>query len=359
MKPYNVEIFTQDFEMVGNTNVNEFTYKEDYLSSDDNTVTVLALPGVEKQDYIRISRGQEEYAGIITEIEYGTDKSKKLQSISYKPLMELLNTDILFDVDKQGQGTMEEFICGHITEMFINNADEKQNIRGLSVTASTKTAGWGLHITPSEKGGHYNIVNLLDSVIIPAMEKYGILVKAKLDIQNRAVHMCVGKASAGIITIESDLPNIIKKSITIKQVSADVNKLILFDAQDYSRTRTYYLHTDLGYDTKDKDRIVPVVCGMQAVSHDEGGSFESAAMEAAYNKFANLSYSNLIELTMQNEDALVRPEEMEFGQVVHIISDGVSYESILTGRERGKNTKLVFGTVRLDLTKILRRQENG
>ena len=38
---------------------------------------------------------------------------------------------------------------------------------------------------------------------------------------------------------------------------------------------------------------------------------------------------------------------------------GESYRSILTGRERGKNTKLVFGTVRLDLTKILRRQENG
>ena len=26
MRPYNVEIFTQDFEMVGNTNVNEITY---------------------------------------------------------------------------------------------------------------------------------------------------------------------------------------------------------------------------------------------------------------------------------------------------------------------------------------------
>ena len=36
------------------------------------------------------------------------------------------------------------------------------------------------------------------------------------------------------ITIESDLPNIIKKSVTIKQVSADVNKLVLFDPQDYS-----------------------------------------------------------------------------------------------------------------------------
>ena len=80
MKPYNVEIFTQDFEMVGNTNVNEITYKEDYLSSDDNTVTVLALPGVEKQEYIRISRGQEEYAGIITEIEYGTTNPKSYRA---------------------------------------------------------------------------------------------------------------------------------------------------------------------------------------------------------------------------------------------------------------------------------------
>ena len=102
-------------------------------------------------------------------------------------------------------------------------------------------------------------------------------------------------------------------------------------------------------------RTVP----MQSVSHEEGSSFESAAISAAHNKFANLSYSNLIELTMMNGDALVKPEELEFGQVADIISDGESYRSILTGRERGKNTKLVFGTVRLDLTKILRRQENG
>ena len=359
MRPYNVEIFTQDFEMVGNTNVNEITYKEDYLSSDGNTVTVLAMPGVKKQDYIRISRGGEEYAGIVTEIGYGTDKSKKLQTISYKPLMELLNTDVLFDVDLQGQGSMEQFICDRIKEMFITNEDDMQNIKGLSVSAATATKDWSLHITPSDKGGHYNIVNLIDSVIIPAMEKYSILVKTKLDIQNREVQIIVGKAAAGVITIESDLPNIIKKSVTIRQVSADVNKLVIYDAEDYSNTRIYYLHPDLGYDTKDRDRITPVVCEMQAVSHEEGSSFESAAISAAHNKFANLSYSNLIELTMMNGDALVKPEEMEFGQVADIISDGESYRSILTGRERGKNTKLVFGTVRLGLTKILRRQENG
>ena len=296
---------------------------------------------------------------ITVAIGYGTDKSKKLQTISYKPLMELLNTDVLFDVDLQGQGSMEQFICDRIREMFITNEDGMQNIKGLSVTAATATKDWSLHITPSDKGGHYNIVNLIDSVIIPAMEKYSILVKTKLDIQNREVQIIVGRAAAGIITIESDLPNIIKKSVTIKQVSADVNKLVIYDSSDYEKKRVYFLHPDLGYDTKDRDRITPVVCEMQSVSHEEGNSFESAAISAAHNKFANLSYSNLIELTMMNGDALVKPEELEFGQVADIISDGESYRSILTGRERGKDTKLVFGTVRLDLTKILRRQENG
>ena len=95
------------------------------------------------------------------------------------------------------------------------------------------------------------------------------------------------------------------------------------------------------------------------MQHEEGSSFESAAIRAAHDKFSGLAYSNLIELTMANDDGLVKPERIEFGQEVDIISDGVTYRSILTGRERGKNTKLVFGTVRLDLTKILRRSGNG
>ena len=243
--------------------------------------------------------------------------------------------------------------------MFITNEDGMQNIKGLSVSAVTATKDWSLHITPSDKGGHYNIVNLIDSVIIPGMEKYSILVKTKLDIQNREVQITVGKAAAGVITIESDLPNIIKKSVTIKQVSADVNKLVLYDSADYATTRTYYLHPDLGYDTYDRDRITPVVCEMQAVQSEEGSTFDAAAIRAAHDKFSGLAYSNLIELTMANDDGLVKPERIEFGQEVDIISDGVAYRSILTGRERGKNTKLVFGTVRLDLTKILRRSGNG
>ena len=105
--------------------------------------------------------------------------------------MELLNTGILFDVNAQGQGTMEEFICDRVRETFIENPDTLQNIHGLSAAHTSATADWSLHITPAESGGHYNIVNLMDSVIVPAMQKYGILVKAALDIQNREIHLTV------------------------------------------------------------------------------------------------------------------------------------------------------------------------
>lgn len=355
MKPYNVEIFRPNFQMVGTTNVNAINYKEDYLASDENTITVLMLADVEKQDYIRISRNNEEYVGVITEIGYGTDQSKELQTITYKPLVELLNTSILFDVNDQRQGSMEEFICKHIKETFIENPDTLQNIQGLSISVVSGTKDWDLHITPSESGGHYNIVNFMDSVIVPAMQKYGILVKTSLDVQNKQITMTIGKACDGVITIEADLPNIIKKNITIKQVSADVNKLVLYNAANYEETRVYYLHTDLSYDTKDTDRIIPVVCELQALQAEEGSTFQSTAIRAARDKFSYLAFSNLIELTMCNDDALLKPEGMEFGQEVEIISDGIAYRSMLTARERGQNTKLIFGTVRLDLTKVLRR----
>lgn len=351
MKPYNVEVFTQRFEMVANSNVNEVTHKEDYLSSDENSITVFPMPGIAKEDYIRISRDGEEYAGVITEITY----SKDLQTISYKPLMELLNTDVLFDVDLQQTGTLEGFIADRITEMFIENEDQAQNITGLSVVALTQTPDWYFHITPKDSGGHYNIVNLINSVIIPAMQKYGILVKPVLDIQNRSIRIEIGRVPAGTFIIESDLPNVIDKQITIKSVSADVNKLVIYDAADYETKRVYYLHPDLSYDTRDEDRITPVNCEITSLQVEEGKSFESAAISEAYNKFANLAYSNLIEITVMKGDALIHPEEMQFGQVVKIISGGVEYSSILTGREIGQNIKLIFGTVRLDLTKILRR----
>ena len=93
---------------------------------------------------------------------------------------------------------------------------------------------------------------------------------------------------------------------------------------------------------------------MTSVAAVEGGTFASAAKEAADKQFDTDSINNLIELTVQNDDELVSPKKIAIGQMVNIITNGTSYGSILTGIERGSTTKLIFGNIRLDLTKILK-----
>ena len=74
----------------------------------------------------------------------------------------------------------------------------------------------------------------------------------------------------------------------------------------------------------------------------------------AESEFAKNNYNNYIELTVPQNDSMINPQNMSIGQVVNIIHDGVSYNSILTGKEiSGGLVKLIFGTIRLDLTKIL------
>lgn len=74
----------------------------------------------------------------------------------------------------------------------------------------------------------------------------------------------------------------------------------------------------------------------------------------AESEFAKNSYNNYIEITVLQSDSMIDPQRMNIGQIVNITHDGVSYNSILTGKEvSGGLVKLIFGTIRLELTKIL------
>lgn len=77
--------------------------------------------------------------------------------------------------------------------------------------------------------------------------------------------------------------------------------------------------------------------------------------QLATKAFAKAKYKNLIEFTVLADDELLKPKEMQEGQVVDVIHKGNIYNSILTGWKVSKGLiKLTFGTIRLELTKILR-----
>lgn len=187
------------------------------------------------------------------------------------------------------------------------------------------------------------------------MTKYQVGLYAQPDFLNKKITIQIGVKAQGTFFIEADLPNVVEKSIIINESSQDMNKLIIYDQADLVTNVIYYKHPDGTYDTSDTNRIVPVIYGITSVAVAEGETFSAVAKDAADKQFDVDSYSNLIELTVQNDDQLVMPETLTIGQIVSVASNGTAYASILTGVERSDVTKLTFGTIRLDLTKILKK----
>lgn len=449
MRPYNVEIFDQNFNLIHHTNISEMSYKCDYLSPGTNSVTIVYNADVKANTYIRIYRGNEEYFGRIVGVSYA-DERHLVMVLDYQPIEQIFGTSVIFDTDRQGTVSLESAIAELITAGWINNPDSYQNIPGLTVTTETSTINWTLNIVPSDPDIQSLVeINLYDDIMIPALSIFQILVYADVSIPDKTIHVHIKRQSDDPYYIESDLPSITAKNIVINEASTDINKLIVYNSWDLTDTRVYYLHSNGTYSETDTDRITPVVYNTRTVrvktpeqyaeslqrsyesavstisrindkedpleeedeteiqeavdllntevpgmnlrlnaygrvidwDEDEANStvhsytssyaftehcralsaqeMQERSDDQAARLFGGIKYHSLIELTMLNDDSLVLPAEMEIGQLVNIISSGVSYASILTAKSISKTTTLTFGTLRLDLTKILKARANN
>lgn len=358
MRQYSIEIFDRDFNLISHTNAVIEEYAEDYLSPVTNEVTVFNIDA-SKGDYIRIKDKNNEYFGVITSIK---TNSEKMMVISYGSFLSLFDADILFNTDLQGGDiSLEQTIANLITTQYINNNDSSMVVRGLTVTTQGATNNWGFNLKSDTENMHHCIINFYDVIIARALEKYAVMIKVVPDIQNKRISLIIGKNRNEVVKIESDLQNIVEKNIMVKETGNDVNKLVVYNTENYTTTRVYYLHPNGSYDTTNANRITPVVQEIKGTAPEREGStitrsFIKMADAEAADVFGSINYNNLIELAVLNEDSLVRPYELEIGQEADIYSKGKIYRSILTGKTVGQQTMLTFGTIRLDLTKILKRR---
>lgn len=354
MQPFNIEIFNPSFVLMQHYNTGVIEYAFDYLSPVENSILIAFDENVKKGDYIRIFNDTDNYFGYITAIQVN-ETVQGFSEIRFKPFISLFDAPILFDTTLQGsQTSLEDAIAGYIRAYWINNSDSAQNIYGLEVETISVTNNWGFHITSDQQGLSKAIINFMSSIIKRALTKYQVGLYAEPDFQAKKIVVKVGVKDYSTFYIEADLPNIIEKSIILNETTQDVNKLVIYDQADLVTNIIYYKHPDGSYDTVDVNRLIPVIFGTTSVAVIEGGTFASAAKEAADQQFDTDSFNNLIELTIQNDDQLIDPENIAIGQLVNIITNGTSYGSILTGIERSFTTKLIFGNIRLDLTKILK-----
>lgn len=354
MQPFNVEIFDQEFNLIQHYNVGAIDYKYDYLSTMENSVLIAFDENVENGNYIRLFNDTDSYFGYISAIAVN-ETAQGFSEIKFKPFISLFDASILFDTTLQGSATtLEQMIADYITAYWINNADSDQNIFGLEVETISSTSGWGFHITSDQKGLNKAIINFMTSIIRRSLTKYQVGLYAEPDFMNKKIVIKIGVKAAGTFFIEADLPNVVEKSVIVNESSQDMNKLIIYDQADLATNIIYYKHPDGSYDTSDTDRITPVIYSITSVAVAEGETFADVAQDTADKQFDVDSYSNLIEITVQNDDQLIMPETLTIGQLVNVATNGTSYGSILTGVERSDVTKLTFGTIRLDLTKILK-----
>ena len=354
MQPFNVEIFDRSFNLIQHYNVGAIDYNYDYLSTVENSILIEFNENVQKGDYIRIVNNTDSYFGYISSIAVN-EAIQGYSELRFKPFITLFDAPILFDTTLQGSATtLEQAIADIITAYWINNADTEENIYGLEVETISSTNSWGFHITSDQKGLNKAIINFMTSIIRRSLTKYQVGLYAEPDFTSKKVKISIGVKAQNVFYIEADLPNVIEKSIIVNETTEDMNKLVIYDQADLTTNTIYYKHPDGTYDTIDDNRITPVIYGITSVSVAEGDTFADVAQDAANKQFDTDTYSNLIEITVQNDDAIVMPETLTIGQTVNVISNGTSYSSILTGVERSTKTKLIFGTIRLDLTKIIK-----
>ena len=384
MKPYNIEIFNRQFELLAHTNVDDIEIEYDYLSPDDSELVVrlkgfydafssqavipdgggfraLSIPQLEglMDDvgvgaYIRMQRDDTDLFGVITSVETADDPLLTKLGIMPFPAA-IFSTQIVFDTNQQGTVALETVLANIITAGWISNADTLQNIPNLSVTTTSSTVAWGMNLKSDTEGMHHCVIDFYDVLIRRALEEYGIAIQTSVDWANDSIEITIGKV-IGTQTIEADLPNVFEKTFLINESSKNTNKLNIYNTADYTTVITYYKHTDGSYNTTNTDRIYPVVLEVTTAEASDTQTFPQAAASAAASTFGEVTYNNLIEVTCLWDDALIQPKALQIGSLVSVIHDGVSYASIMTGYKLSNNViTLIFGSIRADLTKIIRR----
>lgn len=459
MKQFNIEIFDENFNFLFNTTADKIKYKEDYLDPEKAKIIVNSDSRINSNSIIRLYRDNEDFAGIITDVKAKDDGTTE---VTFSSVESLFDKEVLIDVGMI-QGTMEQYMKVLMDELYVTNADLSQRLP-LMIEAVTATDSWSfdykIENEPDEDEEPperlVSFVNILDDLIIPAFTQYGIVLEWSFDFNQKLIKVYITKNLADTITIEPELPNVIDQTITIRKAKKRINKVNIWNSQDFERAITYFLHSDDSFDTTDSDRVVPVnyknlkvsadnnqKCITKKVSElkgdyskiksyngmdpeertqedideavtqmndindfmsfgwtfnsadsliydannivvgqeswDDGDEFEASieawaetaaaetygettalsiflekAYEKAYQTFSKNKYDNLIELEVAIDDELINPMSLKVGQVVNIVSEGVSYTSILSGREIEDTTTLIFGTIRLELTKTLK-----
>ena len=344
MRVFNIEFFTQKFKYVDSVQMEGLEYTFDYMDIAKNKIKISADKKVNKGDYIRAQANDIEICGIVTDIK----EKSEYKIIYFKSFMKYLDVDLLIPFDKTMP--VEEFLKQIIENEYVNNTDSEENITGLTVKTTSDTE-------PACGYDFMDGINNMYDIFMYAFEVYEVKVNFRINPAEKSIECSIGKATKETFTIEADLDNLFDRKIVIKETKDSANKIYIYNEEDMTQAITYYKDQDDIVSTEPVSRVLPVIVKSVTIKLGKDESFEERAMAKAMSDLTATKYENLIEIECQEDDMLIRPYSREIGQEANIIKNGIMYNTVLTGYVYSEGmVKLIFGSIRLELTKILKKR---
>ena len=353
----NVEFYDSKLNFIYNDSTETIEIDLDYLTPESTTFRIGQTNAIPVKSYARFEE-QNNYLAVVDSVKQGDGYT----DITVKPLPMLFDQSVLFDIRWQystsgsdNAKTLERTIADLIDQYWISSSDSQQNLP-LNIITTSNTTNWSFGFVGDEKEKNFCIVEFYDGILQNALIRYRVALTTELDLDNNRINVYIG-APSGTKIIETMFPEVDVIEFTIGKMEMDTNKMEIWNTDNYTEKIYYYLHNDGTYDTDgERDRITPINMEVISVAPERNGddvitkSFADVAAEQAKQKFDDIKWRNYIELDVGLEN-IFKANDLKIGQVVNIDHQGKTYETILTGKVIGNFLTLMFGTIRVDLTK--------
>lgn len=361
MSQCSVDFFNTKLKFVYHDDIDTPSIDLDYLTPESSRIEVSQTNDIPVRSLVRIE-GHDNFVGVVDDVNRGEGKT----TIQVKPFSMIFDQPVLFDCNWQHGGasakSLEQTIADLLTSNWVNSSDNEQNMP-LDIHTTSTTTDWTFGLvgdrsddeSATSANNHQCIVEFYDVILQNALMRYRVAIESRLDFVQMKIRIDIGVPTETKI-IEADMEDISVADFTIGQLQSNLNKLEIWNKDNYTEKIYYYLHTDGTHDTDGtSNRITPVKSNVIAVSPERDGStvkkaFTVVAKKQADQTFGDIKWRNHIELDVGKVNSF-DAYNMRIGQLVNIIHLGKSYETILTGKKLGDVITLVFGTIRVDLTK--------
>ena len=337
-----IEFFSYNFSFLSSHITDIKSVSHDYLTFEATQINISGSSKAQKGCFAKIS-GNIEFDGIVSDIQ-PTDKG---ETISVRPLQALFDFEVYTEKEKGAA----QFIADCITENLISNADILQNRPIKLINNVAQSAGI------DTKEDKVNLLNYISDVL----KIFQIAVNCKLELSSS--QKCVSVEILQIknaVTVETDKPNIISKTITLGDSYGAANKILIRKTVKDKETGIvstidtvpFFLHTDGTISAEDTDRIVPVFHTIEDIQDCE--NWQEKALEKAVERLNPQQFDNEIIVTVRRNDGIISTQNMAIGTLINVMHNKKAYSSVLTGIEYRKDTvTLTMGCVRVALTKKL------